>query len=281
MKKKLFLLLLILCSVFLVTGCNESSSDNSDKDETKEEKKETKKELSLTDAKVLKNYDLFKDYDGEFSSSTISEKSTTSTEIKKEDLLDRALRRVVATDRTFYDYNNQVTDNELMASYYIIPASTIEKYFNETYGGKIPFNKEDYKEFYFLIQTQSSPLRGEATVGSYDKEKDQFKMTVAGIGGNCGFDPCTLRKSKLISAYEKGKKLYLVEKQIFVLEKWDYFEFKGSEVYSDHEQKNLLEGNITDQKTNYDNYLERGSEVTIVLEKDDNDNYYFVESIVK
>ena len=59
------------------------------------------------------------------------------------------------------------------------------------------------------------------------------------------------------------------------------FEFKGSEVYSDHEQKNLLEGNITDQKTNYDNYLERGSEVTIVLEKDDNDNYYFVESIVK
>ncbi len=277
--KKILLILLLLTSGFIcLTGC-EKSETKKENNEIKEET--TEKELSLTDVKVLKNYDLYKDNQGEFYTRILSEKSIKLEELKSEDIFKIAARKITEEDLTFYTYDGKKVDAMNKAYYYHIPVTKIEQYFKEVTGNKIEFNAKDFDNGYFMVQNETSPLQGQGVYVELDEKNKVYKMSAPGIGGSCGFDDCYIRDTKLVSAKEKGDKLYLTERQIIIKKKYTNMEYDGAEVYAYVGANKLIEKDIKDINYNFDVFFDKGAEITIVLKKDKNDNYYFVESIVK
>lgn len=286
--KKIVLILLII--IIIVTGLSlcikvfTSNSNSSKKEKNNQDKVETKKEetkkvdLSLNDELVKDYYRIFADDTGEFYSSYISKKSTTNEELNDEEKFKIAARSYTKDELTRYDYKGNKTTKSSNVYKFTISKETFEKRLNELFNTK---EHNLLKKEIFLAVQKESPIQGMATSGVYNAKTNNFEFTTIGIGGSCGFDNCTIRYAKLIESYKEGDYLYLKEKQIYVYQRWDYFEFGYNTIYKDYNQKQIIKDNIKTKQIEPNDYLNEGQTVTIVLKKGQNENYYFVKSIVE
>lgn len=269
MKKLFYVLLILLCGVTLV-GCDDIDTKKNNDKENKQEEKIVKKELELNDSLVVKYYDLLRDDQGEYYSSVLSKKSTKVGELTDSQKLNIAAR-LLSNDEVKEDKYNNVR----------FTRTNLDEHVKDIFGSDTEIDYSKLNEITVFVQREDSPIRGKYLYGNYNSKDDTYYMTWGGIGSSCGFSDCTIRHSKLVSAYTEGEYLYITEKQIFVLQDWNQSSggFNKGIIYKDVDQKVSI-GTIKKYDASLDEFYDKGTSITLVFKKD-KDNYIFLESIVE
>lgn len=271
MKKVFYFLVLGLLSVTLI-GCEEKEKDNKkDNDSKIEEIKDKKEVLDINDELVLTYYNLIADDPGEFYSAYLCKKDT-----KVEDLNYLALFNIAARKLT----KDEVVEKN--GAYFYIKREDLIKRAKEIFGEDIKLDFSQGTDLNLFVQKEGSPISAKTLFGSYVEKDDTYELYWGGIGGNCGLDDCSLRRAKLDSAYIEDDKLYITEKQMFEYQDWHFEKgFEKATLYSDYDKTKEIGTYNETSLTAFEEFFDKAGTVTYVFEKGTNDEYIFVQSIVK
>jgi len=239
---------------------------------------------SISDEKIKRLYSTFSDDTGEYYTTYISKKSTKVSDLSDKEKLEMTFRSI--PDNEYKKLGKYEGDWDDM----YVPKTIVDKYYQKA------FNNNEYKPVDFGVisskEYTSKYLTRSACGIKYNSSTKNFEVWGAGVGGFVGVGENNIRFAKLVDAYYEGEYLYLIEHQVLATEVWvegsngeptlDHVDF-----YKDLDKKVPASKNVkfkwdyTNTYKEYQNYIDKGGTVKIVLKNDGNGNYYFVESIIE
>lgn len=251
----------------------EEKIDNTNKKE--EPIKEDKKDLDFDDSRFIKIYNKLASYTYKMN------RENGYNSFSDKDLAVIAIKDFKENDFTKTDEVNK----EKNVNYYTFKGDTITKYLKKYFSSDVVIDKNKIRDLF--VATNVNFDGSGMQIESYDKDKDEYKVTFGGIGGTTGPSPkITARKITSASKEEDGS-IKVVEKAIYytstIFNDDMYFN-----IYSDPSNNYNIDGkhfkisNITNEKIDINDYIDKASTITYTFKLDkETDKYYFVSSAIK
>ena len=261
----------------------EDESDDKDKDKEDKPVSGKKEEVSLSDTKIKKYYDIFFDEMGQYMTTYVTAKSVKYEDLSTNVKFEMVIKSIPESEyKPYGEYEYRITKE------------VFDKYYKKAFGPKATYDEAVLNDKLSIMiisskDTLPSLITHYSPYYTYDSKLKSFIYHGGGVGDAClGPGDCLFNNSKLVEAYKEGDYLYIVSKVIAITEVYtltaDGYDIKldQAKVYKDVNREKLITDKADINTGNYKEYLDQGSTVTLVLKKQsDSEDYYFVESIVE
>ena len=176
-------------------------------------------------------------------------------------------------------------DKESGYTYYKFKGDTIVKHLKNYFKSDVTINKEKISDLF--VATNVNFDGSGMQIKSYDKDKDEYKVTFGGIGGTSGPSP-KITARKIISAEKKEDgSIKVVEKAIYYTST-TFNDDMYFNIYSDPSNNYSIDGkhfkvsNVTNEKIDVNDYSDKASTITHIFKLDkETGDYYFASSVIK
>ena len=171
------------------------------------------------------------------------------------------------------------------STYYKFKGDTIIKHLKNYFKSDVTINKEKLSDLF--VATNVNFDGSGMQIKSYDKDKDEYKVTFGGIGGTSGPSP-KITARKIISAEKKEDgSIKVVEKAIYYTST-AFNDDMYFNIYSDPSNNYSIDGkhfkvsNVTNEKIDVNDYSDKASTITHIFKLDkETGDYYFASSVIK
>lgn len=247
--------------------------ENTDKKE--ETKTESKKDIELDDSRFIKIYNKLASYTYRMN------RENGYNSFSDKDLATIAIKDFKESDFT----KTNEKDEKRNFIYYTYKGDTITKYLKKYFSSDVVIDKNRIKDL-SVATNVSFEGSGMETI-SYDKDKDEYKVIFAGIGGTSGPSPKITARKITSATKEDDGSIKVVEKAIYYTSN-AFNDDMYYNIYSDPTNNYYIEGkhykvdNVTNEKIDIEDYLDKASTITHIFKYDkENDKYYFASSVIK
>lgn len=171
------------------------------------------------------------------------------------------------------------------STYYKFKGDTIIKHLKNYFKSDVTINKEKLNDLF--VATNVNFDGSGMQIKSYDKDKDEYKVTFGGIGGTSGPSPKITARKIISATKQEDGSIKVVEKAIYytstIFNDDMYFN-----IYSDPSNNYNIDGkhfkvsNVTNEKIDVNDYSDKASTITHIFKLDkETGDYYFASSVIK
>lgn len=179
----------------------------------------------------------------------------------------------------------KTSDKDNGSTYYKFKGDTIIKHLKNYFKSDVTINKEKLNDLF--VATNVNFDGSGMQIKSYDKDKDEYKVTFGGIGGTSGPSPKITARKIISATKQEDGSIKVVEKAIYytstIFNDDMYFN-----IYSDPSNNYNIDGkhfkvsNVTNEKIDVNDYSDKASTITHIFKLDkETGDYYFDSSVIK
>lgn len=254
---------------------SDSEQQIENNDNQKVIKTETREELDFDDSRFIKIYNKLASYTYEMN------RENGYNSFSDKDLATIAIKDFKESD--FTKTNEKDKDNNF--TYYTFSGDSITKYLKKYFSSDVSINKNKLEDLFVATNVNFDGSGME--IVSYDKDKDEYKVTFGGIGNTSGPSPKITARKITSATKEEDETIKVVEKAIYYTATTVNDDMYYN-IYSDPANHYYIDGkhfrvsNVTNEKIDIKDYLDKASTITHIFKYDkENDKYYFASSVIR
>ena len=171
------------------------------------------------------------------------------------------------------------------STYYKFKGDTIIKHLKNYFKSDVTINKEKLSDLF--VATNVNFDGSGMQIKSYDKDKDEYKVTFGGIGGTSGPSPKITARKIISATKQEDGSIKVVEKAIYYTST-TFNDDMYFNIYSDPSNNYSIDGkhfkvsNVTNEKIDVNDYSDKASTITHIFKLDkETGDYYFASSVIK
>ena len=183
----------------------------------------------------------------------------------------------------FEKTNEKDKDNNL--TYYKFKGDKIIGYLKKYFSNDVTINKEKLNDLF--VSTNVNFEGSGMQIKEYDKDKDEYTVTFAGIGGTSGPSPKITARKIISATKQEDGSIKVVEKAIYYTST-TFNDDMYFNIYSDPSNNYNIDGkhfkvsNVTNEKIDVNDYINNASTITHIFKLNkETGNYYFASSVIK
>ena len=171
------------------------------------------------------------------------------------------------------------------STYYKFKGDTIIKHLKNYFKSDVTINKEKLNDLF--VATNVNFDGSGMQIKSYDKDKDEYRVTFGGIGGTSGPSPKITARKIISATKQEDGSIKVVEKAIYYTST-TFNDDMYFNIYSDPSNNYSIDGkhfkvsNVTNEKIDVNDYSDKASTITHIFKLDkETGDYYFASSVIK
>ena len=197
------------------------------------------------------------------------------------DLATIAIKNFKESD--FEKTNKKDKDNNI--TYYKFKGDKIIGYLKKYFSNDVTINKEKLNDLF--VSTNVNFEGSGMQIKEYDKDKDEYTVTFAGIGGTSGPSPKITARKIISATKQEDGSIKVVEKTIYYTST-TFNDDMYFNIYSDPSNNYNIDGkhfkvsNVTNEKIDVNDYINNASTIIHIFKLNkETGNYYFASSVIK